>query len=369
MTDHPICRYPVPDLNDLPDDVKATILEVQEQSGFIPNVFLVLARRPDEFRAFFMYHNALMAKEGGLSVADKEMIIVATSAHNNCIYCVVAHGAILRIRAKNALIADQVATNYKKADITPRQRAMLDFAIKVSADSAGVEDEDYEVLRAHDFDDEEIWDIASIAGLYSLSNRLANFARVRPNDEFYLMGRVPPGQTVDSGTRVSRHYRPDGRYQVTSHIAVILLVLIMFVSISYFFFLTKPDEDARRNDLLAEYEAASALWDSQRPPRFRYAVDRTCNCPPEDDRSYVASELDGQRSAAFPIPVESVSGELIDSPPTPLWIEDIFGIIVRALRSGAVIEARYDQALGYPEFVVIGPDEQYEIRDFELVPP
>ena len=191
MTDHPICRYPVPDINELPDDVKATILEVQEQSGFIPNVFLVLARRPDEFRAFFMYHNALMEKEGGLTVADKEMIIVATSAHNNCIYCVVAHGAILRIRAKNALIADQVATNYKKADITPRQRAMLDFAIRVSADSASVDDEDYESLRAHDFTDEDIWDIASISGLYALSNRLANFARVRPNDEFYLMGRVP----------------------------------------------------------------------------------------------------------------------------------------------------------------------------------
>lgn len=195
MTDHPICRYPVPDINDLPEDIKATILEVQEQTGFIPNVFLVLARRPDEFRAFFMYHNALMEKESGLSVADREMIIVATSACNDCIYCVIAHGAILRIRAKNALVADQVATNYRKADITPRQRAMLDFAIKVCADSAGVDEADYATLYGHGFTDEDIWDIAAIAGLYALSNRLANFARVRPNDEFYLMGRVPRDKT------------------------------------------------------------------------------------------------------------------------------------------------------------------------------
>lgn len=195
MTDHPICRYPVPDINDLPEDIKATILEVQEQTGFIPNVFLVLARRPDEFRAFFMYHNALMEKESGLSVADREMIIVATSACNDCIYCVIAHGAILRIRAKNALVADQVATNYRKADITPRQRAMLDFAIKVCADSAGVDEADYATLHGHGFTDEDIWDIAAIAGLYALSNRLANFARVRPNDEFYLMGRVPRDKT------------------------------------------------------------------------------------------------------------------------------------------------------------------------------
>lgn len=191
MTSHPISRYPVPELDDLPDDIKATILEVQEQSGFIPNVFLALARRPDEFRAFFAYHNALMEKESGLTLADKEMIIVVTSAHNNCIYCVIAHGAILRIRAKNALIADQVATNYLKADITPRQKAMLDFTTKVAADSAAIDDADYDVLRAHDFSDEDIWDIAAISGLYSLSNRMANFAGIRPNDEFYLMGRVP----------------------------------------------------------------------------------------------------------------------------------------------------------------------------------
>ncbi len=191
MTSHPISRYPVPELDDLPDDIKATILEVQEQSGFIPNVFLALAHRPDEFRAFFAYHNALMEKESGLTLADKEMIIVVTSAHNNCIYCVIAHGAILRIRAKNALLADQVATNYLKADITPRQKAMLDFTMKVAADSAAIDDADYDALRAHDFSDEDIWDIAAISGLYSLSNRMANFAHIRPNDEFYLMGRVP----------------------------------------------------------------------------------------------------------------------------------------------------------------------------------
>jgi len=193
MTNPPISRYPVPELDDLPDDIRATILEVQEQSGFIPNVFMALARRPDEFRAFFAYHNALMEKEGGLSLADKEMIIVATSAHNNCIYCVVAHGAILRIRAKNPLIADQVATNYLKAEITPRQKAMLDFSVKLAAQSSAIDDADYDALRAHDFSDEDIWDIAAIAALYSLSNRLANFARIRPNDEFYLMGRVPKG--------------------------------------------------------------------------------------------------------------------------------------------------------------------------------
>ena len=190
MADKPISRYPIPDINDLPEDIKSTILEVQEQSGFIPNVFIALAHRPDEFRAFFAYHNALIGKEGGLTLAEKEMIIVATSAHNNCIYCVVAHGAILRIRAKDALIADQVATNYRKADITPRQMAMLDFTTKVATDSAGIDEADCEALRAYEFSDEDIWDIVAIAGLYSLSNRMANFARIRPNDEFYLMGRV-----------------------------------------------------------------------------------------------------------------------------------------------------------------------------------
>ena len=190
MADKPISRYPIPDINDLPEDIKSTILKVQEQSGFIPNVFIALAHRPDEFRAFFAYHNALIGKEGGLTLAEKEMIIVATSAHNNCIYCVVAHGAILRIRAKDALIADQVATNYRKADITPRQMAMLDFTTKVATDSAGIDEADCEALRAYEFSDEDIWDIVAIAGLYSLSNRMANFARIRPNDEFYLMGRV-----------------------------------------------------------------------------------------------------------------------------------------------------------------------------------
>ena len=190
MADKPISRYPIPDINDLPEDIKSTILEVQEQSGFIPNVFVALAHRPDEFRAFFAYHNALIGKEGGLTLTEKEMIIVATSAHNNCIYCVVAHGAILRIRAKDALIADQVATNYRKADITPRQMAMLDFTTKVATDSAGIDEADCEGLRTYDFSDEDIWDIVAISGLYSLSNRMANFARIRPNDEFYLMGRV-----------------------------------------------------------------------------------------------------------------------------------------------------------------------------------
>jgi len=190
MADKPISRYPIPDINDLPEDIKSTILKVQEQSGFIPNVFIALAHRPDEFRAFFAYHNALIGKEGGLTLTEKEMIIVATSAHNNCIYCVVAHGAILRIRAKDALIADQVATNYRKADITPRQMAMLDFTTKVATDSAGIDEADCEALRAYEFSDEDIWDIVAIAGLYSLSNRMANFARIRPNDEFYLMGRV-----------------------------------------------------------------------------------------------------------------------------------------------------------------------------------
>ena len=190
MADKPISRYPIPDINDLPEDIKLTILEVQEQSGFIPNVFIALAHRPDEFRAFFAYHNALIGKEGGLTLAEKEMIIVATSAHNNCIYCVVAHGAILRIRAKDALIADQVATNYRKADITPRQMAMLDFTTKVATDSAGIDEADCEGLRTYDFSDEDIWDIVAISGLYSLSNRMANFARIRPNDEFFLMGRM-----------------------------------------------------------------------------------------------------------------------------------------------------------------------------------
>ena len=191
MSEPPISRYPVPDLADLPDDIRDRILEVQEKSGFVPNVFLALAHRPDEFRAFFAYHDALMEKAGGLSQAEREMIIVATSGLNQCIYCVVAHGAILRIREKNPLIADQVATNYRKADITSRQKAMLEFAVRVAAASHEIGDDDFTTLRDHGFDDEDIWDIAGIAALFALSNRMANFASIRPNPEFYLLGRVP----------------------------------------------------------------------------------------------------------------------------------------------------------------------------------
>jgi uncharacterized peroxidase-related enzyme len=186
----PISRFPVPRLEDLPEDLRARILAVQEKSGFVPNVFLVLAHRPDEFRAFFAYHDALMEKAGGLSKAEREMIVVATSGANQCQYCVVAHGAILRIRAKNPLVADQVATNYRKADITPRQKAMLDFAMKVALASHEVDDGDLEALRQHGFGDEDAWDIAAIAAFFALSNRMANVTGMRPNDEFYLMGRV-----------------------------------------------------------------------------------------------------------------------------------------------------------------------------------
>src|SRR5258705_7751068 len=187
---HPISRYPVPSLDELPDDIRERILKVQEKSGFIPNVFLLLARRPDEFRAFFAYHDALMDKPGGLSKAEREMIVVATSAANQCQYCVVAHGAILRIRAKDPLVADQVAVNYRKADITPKQKAMLDFAMKVSQEAHLVEDADFERLRAIGFSDEDTWDMAAISALFALSNRMANFTSMRPNDEFYLMGRT-----------------------------------------------------------------------------------------------------------------------------------------------------------------------------------
>jgi uncharacterized peroxidase-related enzyme len=184
-----ISRYPVPEINDLPEDIKTKVLAVQEKAGFVPNVFLALAHRPDEFRAFFAYHDALMEKESGLSKADMEMIVTATSGANNCQYCVVAHGAILRIRAKDSLVADQVAINYLKADITPRQTAMLDFAMKVSFEAANIGDEDFEDLREHDFSDEDIWDIAGITAFFGLSNRMANFTSMRPNDEFYTMGR------------------------------------------------------------------------------------------------------------------------------------------------------------------------------------
>ena len=190
----PISRFPVPELKDLPDDVRDKILAVQEKAGFVPNVFLTLAHRPDEFRAFFMYHDALMLKEtGNLSKADREMIVTATSAKNDCLYCVVAHGALLRIYAKNPLVADQVAVNHLKADITPRQRAMLDFALKVCLDSGSVGDADYAALHAHGFDDEDIWDIAAITAFFGMSNRIANSIGMRPNDEFYLMGRLPRG--------------------------------------------------------------------------------------------------------------------------------------------------------------------------------
>ena len=191
MPQRPISRFPVPELQVLPQDVRERILAVQEKSGFVPNVFLALAHRPAEFRAFFAYHDALMEKEGGLSKAEREMIVVATSGANDCHYCVVAHGAILRIRARNPLIADQVAVNYRKADITPRERAMLDFAMKVALDSGRIADEDLAPLRAQGFSDEDAWDIAAIAAFFALSNRMANFTSMRPNDEFYLMGRVP----------------------------------------------------------------------------------------------------------------------------------------------------------------------------------
>ncbi len=186
---HPISRFPVPEINDLPDDMKQRILSVQEKAGFVPNVFLALAHRPEEFRAFFAYHDALMEKEGGLSLAEREMIVVTTSAANGCQYCVIAHGAVLRIRAKNSLIADQVAINYKKADVTAREKAMLDFAMKVCDSGAEIDNGDYELLYAHDFSDEDIWDIGAITAFFGLSNRLVNVTGMRPNDEFYLMGR------------------------------------------------------------------------------------------------------------------------------------------------------------------------------------
>jgi uncharacterized peroxidase-related enzyme len=191
MADRPISRYPVPELKDMPEDLRQRILEVQEKSGFVPNVFLAFAHRPAEFRAFFAYHDALMLKESGLTKGDKEMIVVATSGAHDCLYCVVAHGAILRIYEKNPRLADQVAVNYRKAEITPRQTAMLDFAMKVCLASAEVGEADFAALRAHGFDDEDAWDIAAITALFGLSNRMANATSMRPNDEFYLLGRVP----------------------------------------------------------------------------------------------------------------------------------------------------------------------------------
>ena len=186
-----ISRFPVPSLKSMPPDIRERILAVQEKSGFVPNVLLVLAHRPEEFRAFFAYHDALMEKDGGLTKAEREMIVVATSSANQCHYCVVAHGAILRIRAKNPLLADQVAINYRKADITERQKAMLDFAMKVSLSAHTVTDPDLVAIRKHGFTDDDVWDIAAIAAFFALSNRMANVTSMRPNGEFYLMGRLP----------------------------------------------------------------------------------------------------------------------------------------------------------------------------------
>ncbi len=191
MSEKPISRFPVPELNNLPEDIRETILAVQEKSGFVPNVFQALANRPDEFRAFFAYHDALMEKEGGLTKGEREMIVVATSAHNQCIYCVVAHGAILRIREKNPQLADQIAANYRKADITPRQKAMLDFALKVSESSHELSNADIEDMQKQGFSNDDIWDIGAISALFALSNRMANLTSMRPNDEFYLLGRIP----------------------------------------------------------------------------------------------------------------------------------------------------------------------------------
>ncbi len=185
-------RYPAPDINDLPEDIKAKVLEVQAKAGFVPNVFLALARRPAEWRAFFAYHDALMLKEEcSLTKGDREMIVTTTSAANHCLYCVVAHGAILRIYEKKPLVADQVAVNHHKADITPRQKAMLDFAMKVCLASHEINEDDFAPLHAHGFSDEDIWDIAAITAFFGLSNRMASFSNMMPNPEFYVMGRVP----------------------------------------------------------------------------------------------------------------------------------------------------------------------------------
>jgi uncharacterized peroxidase-related enzyme len=186
-----ISRFPVPALDDMPADVRSRIEAVQERTGFVPNVFLALAHRPDEFRAFVAYHDAVMERDSALSKAEREMIVVATSAANDCLYCVVAHGAILRVRAKDPLIADVLAANYRNADLTARRRAMLDFAVKLAIEPQRIEDDDLAELRAHNFDDEDIWDIAAVTALFALSNRLAHVMALRPNEEFHLMGRVP----------------------------------------------------------------------------------------------------------------------------------------------------------------------------------
>ena len=190
-----VSRFPIPDLDSLPEDVRSRIVAVHDKAGFIPNVFLALAHRPDEFRAFFAYHDALMLRESGLTKAEREMIVVAVAGANDCLYCFVAHGAILRVYAKDPLIADQVGVNYRKADITPRQKAMLAFALKVSERSSEVSDDDFEALRAHGFTDEDIWDIGNISAFFCLSNRMANFISLRPNAEFYTLGRTPKARS------------------------------------------------------------------------------------------------------------------------------------------------------------------------------
>ncbi len=189
QTDAMISRFPVPELDDLPEDIRERIVAVAEKSGFVPNIFMALARRPAEFRAFFAYHDALMESNEGLSKAERELVVVATSATNDCLYCVVAHGAILRIRAKDALIADQVAVNPAKADLSDRERHIVDFALKVATDSAAVSDADLEAMRQAGFSNDEIWDIGAITAMFAMSNRLANFISVPPNDEFYSMAR------------------------------------------------------------------------------------------------------------------------------------------------------------------------------------
>ena len=191
MTEHAVSRFPVPELDDLPEDIRERILAVQARAGFVPNVFLVLARRPAEFRAFFAWHDALMEKEGGLSKAERELVVVATSALNHCLYCVVAHGALLRIHSRRPLLADQVATAWRKADLTARERLIAGFAEQMAERSHTVGDADLERLRAGGLDDEEIWDVGAIVALFAASNRMANLTAMRPNDEFYLMGRLP----------------------------------------------------------------------------------------------------------------------------------------------------------------------------------
>jgi uncharacterized peroxidase-related enzyme len=189
MSKPAVSRFPVPKLSDLPEDIRERIHKVQEKAGFVPNVFIVLAHRPDEFRAFFAYHDALMLRAGNLTKAEKEMIVVATSSANRCLYCIVAHGAILRAYSKRPLLADQVAGNYLKADLTPRERAILDFAMRVATEAYRIEDHDFAPLHAHGLSDEDVWDIGAIAAFFALSNRMANLTAMRPNDEFYAMAR------------------------------------------------------------------------------------------------------------------------------------------------------------------------------------